>query len=180
MTTSSLLLCHFLMNKDRTTSMVSFWRSFAELSNGHRFFYVFLIGWILIFNKHFVPFFLCAIVKSKRYPSLIPSVSYLSFPNRIPSITNTINWPLGICYCGIRLYIKPGKPSKLHRLEKRFSKKCQAIILVDFLPYLSNREKSRSQSSTFWHIREKLGFHFLMRKLGISLGRLGPPMKLIG
>ena len=57
MTTSSLLLCHFLTNKDRTTSMVSFWRSFAELSNGHGFCYVFLIGWIWIFKKHFVPFF---------------------------------------------------------------------------------------------------------------------------
>ena len=42
------------------------------------------------------------------------------------------------------------------------------------------REKSRSQYSTFWHIREKHGFHFLMRKLRISLGRMGPPMKLIG
>ena len=30
------------------------------------------------------------------------------------------------------------------------------------------REKSRSQSSTFWHIPEKQGFHFLMRKFGIS------------
>ena len=42
------------------------------------------------------------------------------------------------------------------------------------------REKSRSQSSTSWHIREKQGFHFLMGKLGISTDRLGPPMKLIG
>ena len=42
------------------------------------------------------------------------------------------------------------------------------------------REKSRSQSSTFWHIREKHGFHFLMRKLGISTEQMRPPMKLIG
>ena len=29
-------------------------------------------------------------------------------------------------------------------------------------------EKSRSQSSTFWHIWEKRGFHFLIRKLRVS------------
>ena len=59
MTTSSLLLCHFLMNKDRKTSMVSFWRSFTELSNGHGFCYVFLIGWIRIFKNLLFRFFLC-------------------------------------------------------------------------------------------------------------------------
>ena len=59
MTTSSLLLSHYLTNKDRTASMVSFWRSFAELSNGHGFCYVFLIGCFWIFKKHFVPFFFC-------------------------------------------------------------------------------------------------------------------------
>ena len=37
-------------------------------------------------------------------------------------------------------------------------------------------EKSRSQSSTFWHIWEKYGFHFLIRKFRISLW---PPIKLI-
>ena len=41
-------------------------------------------------------------------------------------------------------------------------------------------EKSRSQSSTFWHIREKQGFHFLMRKSRNSSDRMSPPMKLIG
>ena len=34
------------MNKAKTISMVSFWRSFAELSNGHGFSYVFPISWI--------------------------------------------------------------------------------------------------------------------------------------
>ena len=43
-----------------------------------------------------------------------------------------------------------------------------------------NREKSRSQSSTLGHIQEKHGFHFLMRKLGNSIDRLHPRMKLIG
>ena len=43
-----------------------------------------------------------------------------------------------------------------------------------------SREKSRSLSSTFWHIREKQGFHFLIRKLGNSSGWLVPPMKFIG
>ena len=64
MTTSSLLLSHYLTNKDRTASMVSFWRSFAELSNGHGFCYVFLIGCFWIFKKHFVLFF--ATVRSQR------------------------------------------------------------------------------------------------------------------
>ena len=39
--------------------------------------------------------------------------------------------------------------------------------------------KSQSQSSTFWHIQEKQGFHFLMGKLRVLSGWLGPPMKLI-
>ena len=38
-------------------------------------------------------------------------------------------------------------------------------------------EKSRSQSSTFGHIREKHAF--LMGKFGIAIERLGLPMKLI-
>ena len=42
------------------------------------------------------------------------------------------------------------------------------------------KAKSVSQSLTFWYIREKHGFHFLMRKLWISIGRSRPPMKLIG
>ena len=41
------------------------------------------------------------------------------------------------------------------------------------------REKRRSQSSTFLHIREKQGFHFLMRKLRISTKRLHSRLKLI-
>ena len=41
-------------------------------------------------------------------------------------------------------------------------------------------EKSRSQSSTFWHIWEKHGFHFLMRKLSISIKWLVPRTKLTG
>ena len=43
-----------------------------------------------------------------------------------------------------------------------------------------NREKSRSQSLSFLHIREKHGFHFLMRKLGTFTEQMWPPMKLIG
>ena len=43
-----------------------------------------------------------------------------------------------------------------------------------------NWEKSQSQSSTFWHNRERQGFHFLMRKLGLSTKQISPPMKLIG
>ena len=39
------------------------------------------------------------------------------------------------------------------------------------------REKSRSQSSTFWHIWEKHGFHFLMGKFRLSIDRMWPPMK---
>ena len=50
-----------------------------------------------------------------------------------------------------------------------------------FLPEKVNyREKSRSPSSTFWHIREKHGFHFLMRKLRNSTERMSPQTKLIG
>ena len=32
-----------------------------------------------------------------------------------------------------------------------------------------DREKSRCQSSTFWHIPKKLGFHFLMREFKNSI-----------
>ena len=45
---------------------------------------------------------------------------------------------------------------------------------------LVSREKSLSQSSTFWHIREKQGFHFLMGKLRVSTDRMRPQTKLIG
>ena len=45
---------------------------------------------------------------------------------------------------------------------------------------LAHREKSWSQSSTFWHIQEKHGLYFLIRKLGILSGWLEPQMKLIG
>ena len=53
----------------------------------------------------------------------------------------------------------------------------RSSLLSSFFSY---REKSRSQSSTFWHIWEIHGFHFLMKKFRISINRLGPPMKLIG
>ena len=36
-----------------------------------------------------------------------------------------------------------------------------------------DREKSRSQSSTFWHIREKQGFSFSHEKVEGLLGRIG-------
>ena len=50
---------------------------------------------------------------------------------------------------------------------------------VSDLVYDNDREKSRSQSSTFWHIQEKHGFHFLIWKLWISIDRLVPRTKLI-
>ena len=53
------------MNKAGTTSKVSFKRSFTELSNGHGFFYVFLIGRIQNNKKYFVPFFLLQPLISK-------------------------------------------------------------------------------------------------------------------
>ena len=55
---------------------------------------------------------------------------------------------------------------------------CQTIVLEKSMKG-DDREKSRSQSSTFWHIQEKQGCHFLMRKLWVSIERLGLPMKLI-
>ena len=64
-TISSLFLCHFWTNKAGTTSKVSFKRSFTELSNGHGFFYVFLIGRIQNNKKYFVPFFLLQPLISK-------------------------------------------------------------------------------------------------------------------
>ena len=42
-----------------------------------------------------------------------------------------------------------------------------------------DREKCWSQSLTFWHIWEKQGFYFLMRKLRIFTNRMWLPMKLI-
>ena len=62
--------------------------------------------------------------------------------------------------------------------KKRQNKKVD--VRISWYSSLLDREKSRSQSSTFWHIREKQGFYFLMRKLGISTKRMRLPIKLIG
>ena len=57
---------------------------------------------------------------------------------------------------------------------------CKCFFRPNRPPCCFYREKSRSQSSTFWHNREKHGFHFLIRKLRLSIDRMSPPMKLIG
>ena len=49
--------------------------------------------------------------------------------------------------------------------------------LTDFkgpINFIYYREKSRSKSSTFWHIREKQGFYFLMGQLRLSTDRMSP------
>ena len=61
---------------------------------------------------------------------------------------------------------------------KRSSKPCLTLSRPRFL--IPRREKTRSQSSTFWHIWEKQGFHFLIGKLSISTNRLHPRTRLIG
>ena len=78
-----------------------------------------------------------------------------------------------------RYYLQDCKLSHDFRAEKRKCGSREAFF--SFFPFLLiHREKSRSLSSTFWHIREKQGFHFLMGKLGNSSGWLWPPMKFIG
>ena len=57
---------------------------------------------------------------------------------------------------------------------------CSVFSCFLFSKDACNREKSRSQSSTFCHIPEKPGFHFLMRKLSISSSQMWFQMKLIG
>ena len=65
--------------------------------------------------------------------------------------------------------------------RRKGRRKCSSSMTIDkhHKSHRIYREKSRSQSSTFWHIQEKQGFHFFMRKLGISTDQIGPPMKLI-
>ena len=84
----------------------------------------------------------------------------------------------GSCWCArgshqvFNVYFTRNSHHLLNKLT--LSKRWQTFDLD------SNREKSRSQSSTFWHIPEKHGFHFLMRKFRNSIDRMSPQMKLIG
>ena len=68
------------------------------------------------------------------------------------------------------------KLEEMFRANSLGPRESQTLLYFCF----DDREKSRSQSSTFWHIREKHGFHFLIRKFRLSIERLSPPMKLIG
>ena len=61
-------------------------------------------------------------------------------------------------------------------VAKHVNCRCYITCSVEIL----SREKSWSQSSTFGHIREKHGFHFLTGKLRNSSGWLVPQTKLIG
>ena len=71
-------------------------------------------------------------------------------------------------------------PTRQHRFAVRPPHRTDLVsFLRCFRVVPANWEKSRSQSLTFWHIQEKYGFHFLIRKLSISIDQLWPPMKLI-
>ena len=60
------------------------------------------------------------------------------------------------------------------------TKMVMVVMLVVLVSWQNYREKSRSQSLTFLHIREKHGFHFLIRKLRVSTERMRHSIKLIG
>ena len=55
----------------------------------------------------------------------------------------------------------------------------QSLATYRLKRFFYSREKSRSQSSSFWHIWKKHGFYFLLQKLRLSINRLGISMKLI-
>ena len=88
-------------------------------------------------------------------------------------------------------YLRPleGEASSIEAKDLKNPKKCVTNRQTDWRTHgprcsvkqhATNQEKSRSQSSTFWHIREKYGFHFLMGKFKLSTAWLVPQAKLIG
>ena len=101
--------------------------------------------------------------------------------------------------CGISSEIQSSFRISLIFIQICYSKqsycyKCLSIYLSRYyirtccyikFPLLKRLElliwkKSQSQSSTFCHIPEKLGFYFLMGKLSISIERMVPQTKVKG
>ena len=109
-----------------------------------------------------------------------PDSSGNSFSKRLGVATHAQRWMVQCCSTKRCNHLQRWR----HSFENDgWSGQGKSVELPYFL-YLTQKtligKKSGSQSSTFLHIREKQGFHFLIGKLRLSTDRMSPPMKLIG